>query len=61
MAAYGPKERAVSQYAGQVGWAVGLPTWLDSPASKVNRYWRVIEFGAAATAYPWLGDRKSVV
>lgn len=64
VAAYGPKEsaggpigRPVSQYAGQVGWAVGLPTWLDSPASKVNRYWRVIEFGAAATAYPWLGQQ----
>jgi len=36
---------AVSGYAGKVGWTVGRASWLDDPASKVNRYWRQIEQG----------------
>jgi len=54
---HGPKEKPASGYGGQVGWAVGLPSWLNSPASRVNRYWRVIEFGSAATEYPWVGQQ----
>lgn len=55
MAVYGPKEKPASNYAGQAGWSVGMASWLDDPASKVNRYWRVIEFGSAATGWPWKG------
>ena len=36
---------ARSGYAGKVGWTVGLASWLDDPASLVNRYWRQIEHG----------------
>jgi hypothetical protein len=36
---------ASSGYAQKVGWTVGLRTWLDSPESKVSRYWRAIEYG----------------
>jgi hypothetical protein len=50
-------EKPVPQYGGQVGWSVGLPSWLDSPSSRVNRYWRVVEFGPAATKYPWMGQQ----
>lgn len=38
------------------GWAVGNPDWLNSDASKVERYWRVIEEGSAATGWPWEGQ-----
>lgn len=34
-----------SGYAGKIGWTVGRASWLDDPASKVNRYWRQIEQG----------------
>lgn len=43
-------------YAGQLGWSVGLESWLDAPDSPVRRYWRVIEFGSAATEWPWQGE-----
>lgn len=33
-------------YGGKLGWSAGLGAWLDSPNSKVNRYWREIEFGS---------------
>jgi hypothetical protein len=36
---------AVSGYAGKLGWTVGRVSWLDDPASLVNRYWRQIEQG----------------
>jgi len=42
-----------SNYAGQIGWAVGIPEWLNSSRSQVERYWRVIEEGSAATKWPW--------
>lgn len=32
-------------YGEKVGWSVGLESWLNSPASKVNRYWRAQEYG----------------
>lgn len=39
------------------GWSVGRFDWLNDPASKVNRYWRVIEEGSNATDWPWQGQR----
>lgn len=49
-----------SGYAGKVGWTVGRASWLDDPASKVNRYWRQIEqgesFGGVILIGLW-GDR----
>lgn len=36
---------ARGSYAAKVGWTVGLDRWLDDPASKVNRYWRAMEYG----------------
>lgn len=51
--AMGPSERPTTNYAGQVGWAVGMPKWLDSAESKVNRYWRSIEYGSDE----WVGRR----
>jgi hypothetical protein len=39
------------------GWSVGNIDWLNSPASKVNRYWRVVEEGSNATDWPWQGQR----
>jgi hypothetical protein len=36
---------AFSAYAGKVGWTVGRASWLDDPASMVNRYWRQVEQG----------------
>lgn len=35
----------VNSYTQKLGWTVGRAAWLDSPASKVNRYWRAIEEG----------------
>lgn len=43
--------KGLSGYGGMVGWAVGIPQWLDDPASEVNRYWRAIEEGATG----WVG------
>jgi hypothetical protein len=40
-----------------LGWSVGRPEWLDDPSSKVNRYWRTIEYGSAASGWPWAGKR----
>src|SRR5690606_22243005 len=44
-------------FAGRLGWAVGIPEWLNNENSKVNRYWRVIEYGSSATRWPWQGQR----
>lgn len=44
-------------YGKALGWSVGSFAWLDNPASKVNRYWRVIEQGSDATDWPWAGRR----
>lgn len=44
------------QTAGTSGWSVGRFDWLNDPASKVNRYWRVIEQGSSATKWPWQGE-----
>lgn len=33
-------------YGGKLGWSAGLGSWLDSPSSKVKRYWREIEYGS---------------
>lgn len=44
-------------YGGSLGWSVGEFAWLDSPNSKVNRYWRVIEQGSNETDWPWQGRR----
>ena len=43
-------------FAGRLGWSVGIHSWLDREESKVDRYWRVIEFGSAATRWPWEGQ-----
>lgn len=43
-------------YVQLLGWGVGNLEWLNDPASKVNRYWRVIEEGSEATAWPWQGQ-----
>jgi hypothetical protein len=37
--------KGTGSFAGRVGWSVGQLGWLDDPASKVNRYWRSIEYG----------------
>lgn len=44
-------------YGASLGWSVGRFEWLNSPNSKVNRYWRVIEEGSNATDWPWQGQR----
>ena len=47
----------VGGYGGSLGWSVGNLAWLNSPNSKVNRYWRVQEYGSNATNWPWQGQR----
>jgi hypothetical protein len=47
----------VGGYGGSLGWSVGNLQWLNSPNSKVNRYWRVQEYGSNATNWPWQGQR----
>lgn len=56
MAGMGPQPRAPYNYVGVIGWSVGVTSWLDSPTSRVGRYWRVIEHGSAATQWPWQGQ-----
>ena len=46
---------ATSGYAGKVGWTVGRASWLDDPASKVNRYWRQIEQGQSFSGVILIG------
>lgn len=40
-------------YENLLGWSVGRAAWLDDPASKVNRYWRAIEYGSTY----WVGKQ----
>jgi hypothetical protein len=43
-----------SNYAGQIGWAVGILEFLNDPGKNpTERYWRVIEEGSGATKWPW--------
>ena len=44
-----------SGYTQKLGWSVGLASWLDSPNSKVNRYWRALEYGQKAGTGPLIG------
>jgi hypothetical protein len=46
---------ATSGYAGKVGWTVGRASWLDDPASLVNRYWRQIEQGQSFSGVILIG------
>lgn len=48
-------KRGSSNYAGQIGWAVGILSFLNDKSNPVERYWRVIEEGSAATKWPWQG------
>lgn len=52
-----PPRGSGSTYGQALGWSVGRFSWLNDPASKVNRYWRVIEEGSDATAWPWKNKR----
>lgn len=45
----------VDSYTQKLGWSVGLQGWLDSPASKVNRYWRKVEEGQVFTGLTLIG------
>ena len=44
-------------FAGQLGWGVGMYDWLDSEASQVKMYWRMIEHGSEDSNWPWVGKR----
>lgn len=43
--------QGTGSFAGRVGWSVGQLDWLDDPSSKVNRYWRSIEYGTNGAGF----------
>jgi len=53
----GGTTRGNYSYGARIGWVVGRFDWLNSVDSKVERYWRVIEEGSAATKWPWVGQQ----